>query len=115
MKEVKHGSFTTNYESFLTDENEVDFIQFERDDKYKSNEFNIVVHRKKAKCQDTGNNPITIDFEGHKLELNNLKNVQIFEFDSNNDGKNELYIISYESCDGLVQILRIKKPVANTM
>jgi len=70
--------------------------------------FEVIVHRQKAQCMDTGNNPITIVHKGKKMELFNLKNILFFTWDSDKNGSDELYIISYASCDGLYKILRVK-------
>lgn len=107
--QLAYNSYGTNMELFTNENNEEDVRYFERDEKIANSSYNITVHRNQLQCQDTGNNPMTIEFQGKTLELKDLKNVQIFEYDANRDGVNELYIISYQSCLGLVKILRVMK------
>ncbi|MFH1320361.1 MAG: hypothetical protein ABII90_06895 [Bacteroidota bacterium] len=68
---------------------------------------NLEVERKRLKCDDTGTNPITIYRNGKKLEFKEIDNLQFFEFDTDSNGKNELYVLTYRSCSGLLRIYKI--------
>lgn len=79
-----------------------------RDEIIPSKEFKIIVHRQKLQCNDTGNNPLTIEYKGKTLSIANLKNIQVFEYDADKNGRNEIYIISFQSCDGRYKILKVE-------
>ncbi len=99
--------FGTNIEFFTNENNEEDVRYFERDDVVPSKDYKIIVHREDLNCDDTGNNPLTIEYKGKKVSISNLKNVQVFEYDVNKNGLNVIYIISFESCEGRYKILRV--------
>jgi antitoxin component YwqK of YwqJK toxin-antitoxin module len=67
----------------------------------------IEVERKKMQCNDTGNNPVKIFRNGKKLVFKDIGNLLLFEYDSDNDGNNELYLLNYYSCQGLLYIYKI--------
>tara|TARA_Y100001954_G_scaffold179756_1_gene191403 strand:- start:90703 stop:91785 length:1083 start_codon:yes stop_codon:yes gene_type:complete len=71
-------------------------------------EYQIIVKQKGMNCLDTGNNPVTIKSIKGDIDFKELRNVIIFNYDSDDDNFNETYIISYESCDGKFRILRVK-------
>ncbi|MES2656639.1 MAG: hypothetical protein V4620_13675 [Bacteroidota bacterium] len=101
------STFGTNREMFTNEKNEEDIRYFERDETVPSKKYKITVHRQQLQCDDTGNNPLTIEYKGKTLSIANLKNIQIFEYDSDKNGQNEIYIISYMSCEGHYKILKI--------
>lgn len=77
--------------------------------KLKSTHHQVVVHNKRLQCFDTGNNPITVTYQGKKLEIRDLKNLLVFEYDSDHDNKPELYIVSSKACEGTYKILRVRE------
>jgi hypothetical protein len=58
-------------------------------------------------CDDTGRNPFKIIQNGKTLSFNIIGNLVFFEFDSDNDGKEELYILNYFICEGRLEIYKI--------
>ena len=73
---------------------------------FKSRLGEIEVYRKR-RCMDTGRNPIKITRNGKTLLFNDIGNLIFFEFDSDNDGKKELYILSYFSCEGRLECYKV--------
>ena len=73
---------------------------------FKSSFGKIEVYRKRG-CMDTGRNPFKIVRNGKTLSFNDIGNLIFFEFDSDNDGKNELYILTYFSCEGRLEFYKI--------
>lgn len=69
----------------------------------------LTVDVQDSKCDDTGTNPISIDYKGQSLTIKNIDNLQFFEYDTNNDGKKELYILTYASCQGFLKIYKVGK------
>lgn len=69
----------------------------------------LTVSVRDAKCDDTGTNPISLNYHGQILEINDLDNLQFFEFDIDHDGRNELYILSYASCRGYLKVYKIQR------
>jgi hypothetical protein len=67
----------------------------------------IEVERKQMRCDDTGYNPITIARNNKTLYFKDIGNLIFFEFDTNKDGINELYILNYFSCMGHLEIYKI--------
>ena len=100
--------FGLNVKESENEQHEYTYEYVLEDVHYPMKNFEVIVHRQKAQCMDTGNNPVTILHKGKKLELLNLKNILFFPFDADKNGADELYIISYQSCDGLYKILRVK-------
>jgi antitoxin component YwqK of YwqJK toxin-antitoxin module len=88
---------------------EYDIKYIEKDIVHKTSLGELVVHVKHLKCDDTGTNPITLKRPEGNLEILNIDNLQFFEYDINKDGKNELYILSYASCQGYLKIYKIEK------
>lgn len=54
-------------------------------------------------------NPITLKRSEGNLEIRNIQNLKFFESDVNADGKNELYVLSYASCQGHLKIYKIEE------
>ena len=73
---------------------------------FKSSFGKIEVYRKRG-CMDTGRNPFKIVRNGKTLSFNDIGNLIFFEFDGDNDGKNELYILTYFSCEGRLEFYKI--------
>lgn len=67
----------------------------------------IEVNRKQMQCDDTGHNPVTITRNGKKLIFKNIGNLIFFEFDNDRDGKKELYLFNYFSCEGRLEFYKI--------
>jgi len=88
---------------------EWDIKYLEKDVEHKTSLGELVVHIKQLKCDDTGTNPITLKRQEGNLEILNIDNLQFFEYDINKDGKNELYILSYASCQGYLKIYKIEE------
>jgi len=76
---------------------------------HKSSLGKIEVIRKKLKCVDTGRNPLKIHRNGKTLEFKDIDNLQFFEYDLDNDGNKGLYVLTYQSCNGLLKIYEVKK------
>ena len=76
---------------------------------HKTSYGNLTVDVQNAKCDDTGTNPITINHNGQILSINSIDNLQFFEFDVDENGINELYILSYASCSGYLKVYKIEK------
>lgn len=93
VKELKNGDYDISYE--------LEKKQFN------SRVGKIEVERKQMQCDDTGKNPVTITRNGKKLIFKDIGNLLFFEFDSDNDGKNELYLFNYFSCEGRLEIYKI--------
>ena len=105
--EIAVSYFGANREVYLNEKNEEDVRYFIRDEKISISNFLITVSRQELQCDDTGNNPVNIEYKSKQLNINGLKNIQLFEFDIDKNGEPEIYIISYESCLGLYKILRV--------
>ena len=88
---------------------EWDIKYIEKNIEHRTSLGELVVHIKQLKCDDTGTNPVTLKRQEGNLEILNIDNLQFFEHDLNNDGKNELYIISYASCQGYLKIYKIEE------
>ena len=69
----------------------------------------LTVDVQDSKCDDTGTNPISIDYKGQSLTIKNIDNLQFLEYDTDNDGKKELYILTYASCEGFLKIYKVEK------
>lgn len=95
VKELPNGEWDINY--------------IEKDVDHKTSLGELVVHIKQLKCDDTGTNPVTLKRQEGNLEILNIDNLQFFEYDLNNDGQNELYILSYASCQGYLKIYKIEE------
>jgi hypothetical protein len=67
----------------------------------------IEVNREQMRCDDTGNNPVTIIRNGKKLIFKDIGNVLFFEYDIDNDNKTELYLVNYYCCLGRLEIYKI--------
>lgn len=78
----------------------------EKKEHFKSRFGKIEVNRQQG-CMDTGRNPITILQNEKTLLFKDIGNLIFFEFDGDNDGKNELYILNYFTCGGRLKIYRI--------
>lgn len=87
---------------------EWDIKYIEKDVEHKTSFGELVVHIKQLKCDDTGTNPLTLKRQEGNLEILNIDNLQFFEYDMNKDDKNELYILSYASCQGYLKIYKIE-------
>lgn len=103
---IKYG---TNREVKELPNGEWDFKYIEKDVDHEVSLGELVVHIEWLKCDDTGSNPITIERPEGNLEILNVDNLQFFEYDINNDGKDELYILSYASCEGYLKIYKIEE------
>jgi len=106
---LKTINYFTNVKVVKKTNGEYDISYPEKDVKYNLSIGNLIVHVRRLMCDDTGNNPLTLINNGKSIELRNIHNLMAFEYDSNKDGLNELYIVSYESCQATYRILRIRK------
>lgn len=102
-------NYGTNREVNELTNGEWDFKYIEKDVDHEVSLGELVVHIEWLKCDDTGSNPITIERPEGNLEILNIDNLQFFEYDIDNDGKNELYILSYASCEGYLKIYKIEE------
>lgn len=93
VKELKNGDFDITYE-----------IEKKY---YKSRFGKLQVDRKLMRCDDTGRNPVTIFRNGKTLVFKDIGNLLFFEFDNDNDGKNELYLLNYFVCQEHLLIYKI--------
>lgn len=59
-------------------------------------------------CMDTGINSFTLKNEHGILTLNDLANIQVFEFDLNGNGEKEVYVVSYTICIGHMEVYKIE-------
>ena len=101
-EEIKVNGYSTNRE---VKELKVSYILEKKN--FKSRLGNIQVDRQMMRCDDTGNNPVKISREGKTLLFKDIGNLLFFEFDSDNDGKKELYILNYFSCMRRLEIYKI--------
>ena len=69
----------------------------------------LTVHIRQLKCDDTGTNPITLVHQGKSLQIKSIDSLQFFESDIDEDGENELYILSFAMCTNRLKIYRIKR------
>lgn len=58
-------------------------------------------------CEDTGYNLVELYSEEGKLTFSGMRNVSIFEADADNNGKNELYVLTHQDCAQMLRIYRI--------
>jgi len=106
-QKIKVNGFTTNRKVKELKNGDYD-ISYELEKKYFNSRLGkIEVERKQMQCDDTGKNPVTISRNGRKLVFKDIGNLLFFEFDSDNDGKNELYLLNYFSCEGRLEIYKI--------
>ena len=76
--------------------------------KIKMGTHNLIIDRKKMSCDDTGNNPLTlIDKSNKKIMFKNIKNLIVFEYDIDNDGVKEIYIIDYIICQSKITMYSV--------
>lgn len=59
-------------------------------------------------CMDSGINSFTLKNEQGVLALKDLANIQVFEFDLDDNGKKEVYLVSYTICIGHMEIYKIE-------
>jgi hypothetical protein len=109
ISELTSINYTTNreYEELPDGEFKIKYIKKEVNHQTSLGE--LTVHIKQLKCDDTGMNPITLKRDEGDLVISNIDNIQFFEYDINQDGKNELYILSYASCEGYLKIYKIQE------
>ena len=106
-QKIKLNGYTTNRKVKELKNGDYD-ISYELEKKYFNSRLGkIEVERKQMQCDDTGKNPVTITRNGKKLVFKDIGNLLFFEFDSDNDGKNELYLFNYFSCEGRLYIYKI--------
>lgn len=67
----------------------------------------IQVIQQGARCTDSGINSIKVNYKDHYIFFKYLNNIKLFEYDLNNDGKFEIYIINFSCCDSKLKIYRI--------
>jgi antitoxin component YwqK of YwqJK toxin-antitoxin module len=104
---IKVNGYTTNRKEKELKNGDYD-ISYELEKKYfKSRLGKIEVERKQMQCDDTGRNPMKITKAGKTLLFKDIGNLLFFEFDSDNDWKNELYLLNYFSCEGHLEIYKI--------
>jgi len=95
VKELKNGEYDISYELEMKN--------------FKSRLGKIQVERKQMQCDDTGRNPVTITRNREQLIFKDIGNLIFFEFDTDSDGRNELYLLNYFSCQGQLEIYRIEE------
>lgn len=106
--ELTTTKFGTNREVKELPNKEWDITYLEKDVAHKTSLGELIVHVKQLKCDDTGTNPVSLKRKEGNLEILDIDNLQFFEYDLNNDGQNELYILSYASCQGYLKIYKIE-------
>jgi hypothetical protein len=67
----------------------------------------IEVSPQQFHCDDTGNNPFRIERNGKSIYFKDGGNLLFFEYDSDNDGKKELFILNYHSCMAHIELYKI--------
>ncbi|NUP06266.1 MAG: hypothetical protein HOW73_09430 [Polyangiaceae bacterium] len=60
-------------------------------------------------CDDTGVNEVRVRDGSNWVELTSTLNVELFEYDTDNDQSKELYVISTQECGGWLRIMRIRR------
>ncbi|MFH0893419.1 MAG: hypothetical protein V2A54_03195 [Bacteroidota bacterium] len=68
---------------------------------------NFVVHSKHLQCQDTGNNPFKLYHDGGVLCFNGIGNLSFFEYDTNHNGKKDIYLCNMYDCLSRLEIYKI--------
>ncbi|UII19612.1 toxin-antitoxin system YwqK family antitoxin [Fulvivirga ligni] len=107
-QKIKVNGYTTNRKLKELKNGEYDISCVLEKKNFKSSLGKIEVERKQMQCDDTGRNPVTITRNKGKLIFKDIGNLIFFEFDTDNDGKNELYLLSYFTCQGHLEIYRIE-------
>jgi antitoxin component YwqK of YwqJK toxin-antitoxin module len=93
VKELKNGDYQ---------------ISYTLEKKYfKTQVGQVEVERKQMQCDDTGRNPMKITKDGKSIYFKDVGNLIFFEYDCDKDGKKELYILNYFSCEGHLEIYKI--------
>ncbi|MFT5819336.1 MAG: hypothetical protein ACI8ZM_000559 [Crocinitomix sp.] len=59
-------------------------------------------------CMDTGKNGLGLKNDIGKVQFCELRNLKLFEFDLNQDGSKEIYVVSYATCAQFVSIYKIE-------
>jgi hypothetical protein len=68
----------------------------------------IIVTSLKDLCNDTGNNPFEVQLDSGRIVFNEIENLQFFEYDLDQNGRNEIYVVNFASCMSYITILRIQ-------
>jgi len=69
--------------------------------------FGEIVITRKAGCDDTARSPFTLNYKGNFIYFKEIGNLNLYEYDANNNGKNELYIMNYYLCGGRIIVYKI--------
>ena len=94
VERLPNGEFSKKYEDGKVS-HKIEFGEFEVD------------RKREPQCDDTGTNPITIYRNNKKLAFRNIRNLGVFECDIDDDGKCELFILSFACCEGLLTIYKV--------
>ncbi|MES2560825.1 MAG: toxin-antitoxin system YwqK family antitoxin [Bacteroidota bacterium] len=107
LQKIKTNGYTTNRDTRELPNGNYD-VRYALETKlFKSRLGKIAVERKQMQCDDTGNNPLTITRDNKTLLFKDIGNVLFFEFDSDNDTQNELYVLNYFSCEKQLKIYKV--------
>ncbi|MBI5323938.1 MAG: hypothetical protein HZB41_01425 [Ignavibacteriae bacterium] len=58
-------------------------------------------------CEDTGYNNVELVTKDGNLTFSGMRNISIFETDSDKDGNNELFILTHQNCAQMLRIYRV--------
>lgn len=108
-KEVKIKEFECNRVVKENKKGNIEVYYFLEKKYYKSHLGKIEVERKQMGCDDTGNNPIRLIYKNKYIYFKDIGNLIFFEFDTDNDKTNELFILNYFCCMGRLEIYKITK------
>ena len=84
-------------------------ITFDLDKKFMQCEIGMVeISPQELQCDDTGSNPFRIISNEQSIVFQQGGNLILFEYDSNQDQKKELYIVNYFSCMKRFEIYKVE-------
>lgn len=108
-KEISYSKYGINRVTKELPNGEWDMYYVNEKVKHKTSFGNLTVDVQNLSCDDTGRNPITLDYKGKILAINHIDNLQFFEYDIDKNGSKEIYLLSYASCQGYLKIYKISK------
>lgn len=83
-------------------------LQGEKEINFKLKEVKSVLKVQSQSCMDADWVKVSLKFEKGSIDFEKLINPCVFNFDSDRDGKNEIYIIGIRNCSQEMYILRIR-------
>lgn len=105
--EITPQVYRTNLITVEDANGEIDVERTYTPEKHQTSFGELTVNVQNLQCNDTGSNPVSLIHKGKELKINQIDNLEFFEFDRDQDNKNELYLLSYKSCMGYLKIYRI--------